>query len=47
MDVLKFILEFLFEVQQQLVHMAIPCLNKNKSESPIKMEHLEWVTEKL
>jgi len=25
MDVLKFILEFLFEVHQQLVHMAIPC----------------------
>lgn len=47
MDVLKFILEFLFEIHQQLVHMAIPCLNKNKSESSIQMEHLEWITEKL
>lgn len=47
MDVLKFILEFLFEVHQQLVHMAIPCLNKNKSESLIKMEHHEWITAKL
>lgn len=47
MDVLKFILEFLFEVHQQLVHMAISCLNKKKSESSIKMEHLEWIIEKL